>query len=71
MRPKSCATVTKFCAQVQVGVSVQILAGDLNCCPKGLLVELVIACSSCVGQENTDACQQIEKLLPVAATRHE
>jgi len=71
MRPKTCATVTGLCNQVQVGVNVQIFTGDLNCCQKGLSVELVIACSSCTDQENTCEYQRIEKLMPVATTRHE
>jgi len=71
MRPKSCATVTKFCNRVQVAVDVQNFTGDLNCCQKSLSVELVIACSLCIGQENTGACHRIEKLLPVTTTRHE
>jgi hypothetical protein len=71
MRPKSCATVTGFCNRVQVGVSVQIFAGDLNSCQKGISVELLIACSPCTCQENIGACRQIEKLMSVATTRHE
>jgi hypothetical protein len=71
MRPKSCATVTESCNHVQVGVSVQIFTGDLDHCRKSLSVELVIVCSSCIGQEDAAACQRIEKLLPVAATQHE
>jgi len=71
MRPKSCVTVTRLCDQMQVAVSVQISTGDLNCCRKCLSVELVIACSSCIGQEYIGVCQQIEKLMPVATTRHE
>ena len=71
MRPKSCATVTRFCDQVQLAVSVQIFTGDLNYCRKYLSVELLIACSSCINQEDTRACQRIEKLMPVATIRHE
>jgi len=71
MRPKSCATVTGLCDQVQLGVSVQIFTGDLNCRQKSLSVEIVIAYSSCVGQESIGACRRIEKLLPVTTTRHE
>ena len=71
MRPKSCATVTGFCNQVQLAVSVDIFTGGLNHCQKSLSVELVMACLSCIGQEDTTACKRIEKLLPVATTRHE
>ena len=71
MRPKTCALVTKFGNQVQSNVRVQMSIGDLNRSPKWLAVERVVSCSSCVCQENTGACQRIEKLLPVATTRHE